>query len=166
MASQLPVWCMGWDVGPVTIRFQVADASGVLGNGSPASSARALTGVIDAIEVISEDLEEEISPLTSRLENSVAIATNDRIRLVEICSNNITGGNWLSEAFNNGQAGGEYAIAAFTRSGNSVTFTGTMGELREDVRMGKSVMTLEMGIADVYDNTPNPDVPAANPVYA
>ena len=164
----VPVWLMGWDLTTVTVRFQVADATGLLGNGSPASTLRSLHGVIDAIEYSGEDTEEEIAPLTSRYENSFAIATNDRIRLGEICANTITDGNFLAEAANNAQrlTGGVYALFNMVRSGNSIGFTGTMGELRESVRMGKSVMTLELAIADIFTDVPPAGVPAANPVFA
>lgn len=173
MASIIPVWLMGWDVTSVTIRFQVADATGLLGNGSPASTVRTLTGVIDAIEYSGEFVEEEIVPLTSRYENSVAIAINDRVRLVEIAVNTspvVIGGagvgNFLSEIKNHGQADGQYALFAMTRSGKTITFTAAVGELQESIRQGKSVMTLELHQLDIFDTAPTPNAPAPNPAYA
>mgnify|MGYP003393792192 CR=1 FL=1 len=162
MALTIAPLLHGWDVTSVTVRYQVADAAGTLGDG--ASATKTLTGVIDAIEYEGEDTEEEISPLTSRYENSHAIATNDRLRLVEIASNSIAG-NYLPGLKQNGVAGGEFAIFAFVRSGHSVTLTGTMGELRTSVRQGKSVHTLDLLMIDIYDTTPNPDEPAKNPVW-
>lgn len=162
MALTIPPWLMGWDVTSVTARYQVANSSGVLGNGS--SAVRTLTGVIDAIEYSGEDTEEEISPLTSRYENTVAIAINDRLRLVEIMGNNVNY-NFLAGLKNNGESGGEYLLFTLARSGNSIQYVGTMGELRESVRQGKSVLTLEVAFADVFDDTPTPDEPEPNPVY-
>jgi len=162
MALVLPVFLMGWDVTSVTARYQLADASGVLGDG--AGSLFTLTGVIDAIEYTGEDIEEEISPLTSRYENTVAIAVNDRYRLVEIAGNNANY-NFLPRLKNNAE-GAEQILIAMTRSGNSVSAVMTMGELRESIRQGKSVWTLEAGFADVFDNTPTPDEPEPNPIYA
>ena len=161
MALFLPVWCMGWDVTSVTVRYQLADSSGILGNGT--GSLFTITGVIDALEVISEDTEEEISPFTSRYENSVAVAVADRYRWVEIAGNNANY-NFLPRLFNNSQSA-EQILGTIARSGNSLQYVGTMGELRESVRMGKSVWTLEVGFTDVFDNAPDPDEPEPNPIY-
>ncbi len=158
MALSIPPFLHGWDVTSVTARYQVASSTGVLSNGS--SATKTLTGVIDAIEYEGEDTEEEISPLTSRYENSVAIATNDRLRLVEIASNSVAG-NFLPGLKQNGQSGGEFAVFAFVRSGHSATLYGTMGELRTSVRQGKSVHTLDLLMIDIYDT----GVPAANPAW-
>lgn len=164
MASIIPNWLHGWDVTTVTIRYQVAASTGILGNGS--SATKTLTGVIDAIEYDGEDVEEEIAPLTSRYENTVAIATNDRVRLVEIAANNITNGNFLPGAHRNGETGGEYAIFAFTRGAHTITYTGTMGAIETSVRMGKSVHVLDLALLDIYDEATTPDAPLPNPIYA
>lgn len=165
MASIIQPWLHGWDVTSVTIRYQVAAATGLLGNGS--SAVRTLTGVIDAIEYTGEDTEEEIAPLTSRYENTVSIGVNDSVRLVEIAANNLANGNFLGEAHRNGAAGGHYAIFTFTRDVNSVTYTGTMGELGYSIRQGKSVLTLDLAFLDIYTDEadPTPDTVATNPVY-
>lgn len=164
MASIIPNWLHGWDITTVTVRYQVAASTGILGDGS--STLRTLTGIIDAIEYDGEDTEEEIAPLTSRYENSVSIMVNDRVRLVEIAASNLANGNFLPQTHRNGQAGGDYAIFSFVRGANTITLTGSMGELSMSIREGKSVHTLELAILDIYDDTPNPDVPATNPVYA
>ncbi len=158
MALTIPPFLHGWDVTSVTARYQVADSAGTLGNG--VSALKTLTGVIDAIEYEGEDTEEEISPLTSRYENSVAIATNGRIRFVEIASNSVAG-NFLPGLKQNGASGGEFAVFSVVRSGNSVVLYGTMGELGTSVRQGKSVHTLDLLMIDIYDT----GVPAANPAW-
>lgn len=166
MASIIPNWLHGWDVTSVTIRYQVAAVTGILGDGS--STLRTLTGVVDAIEYDGEDTEEEIAPLTSRYENSVSILVNDRVRLVEIAANNLTNGNFLPQAHRNGEAGGEYAIFSFVRGANTITLVGTMGELSMSIRQGKSVHTLDLAFLDIYTDEmdPTPDTVATNPVYA
>lgn len=168
MASIIPDWLHGWNTTTFTIRYQVADATGLLGDG--ASTLKTLTGVIDGVEVDNKDTAVDISALTSRTENSVAVATDVQMRVMEIASNNITLGNFLPFVFRNASfhAGGDYALFSFVRGANTITFTGTMGELSSSVGPGKNTHSLTLAIADIYTDVadPAPDTPATNPVFA
>ena len=159
MATSIPNWLLGRDITTVTIRYQVADSAGVLGNGS--STLKTLTTIIDAIEFSSTDEDEEISALTSQYEHFVSIRTSDQLTLTQIMIA-ADGLNSLAEIWMNAEAGGDFAVASFLRGGtNGIALTGTFSNYRESIRQGKSVAMLDLLVVDTFDT----GVPSANAAY-
>jgi|GEM_PF-2578098 len=143
MATQIPDWLTGAGVIAIVITPLTVANDGTFTVGTTQS----LTGHLDEITLEQYNQLENITPLDSRQDNEVIVASGTNLNLYEILSR--ANGNFLSLVGN----GTDYVQAGFSRGGKSFAGTFVVRSYKESLRRGKSVGILSLspcGIGVAY----------------
>ncbi len=163
MPTQIPQWLLGQDVTAV-IRYQVADAAGVLSNGS--SSSVTLTTVLASVDVRGRNVGSSVRAVTAARENTVVIASDDEMVITEILEDGASAGvkpKLAALRFNS--EGARYASFQMGRSGNVFSFVGRIAGYSE-VADGKDRIIGTMRLDQVETVDSSTGVPTANSTYS
>jgi hypothetical protein len=160
MGVQIPTWLLGRHVTSCTIRWQVPDGSGVLGNGT--GSTQTLTGLIDELNYAGHDDGEDVAPLNATYRNQETLERNDTIVVSEILRQPAAS-SLLALVYENAD-NADYAIFTFTRGGNSFSMIAYIDSYVETSRRGKNTGRMTLLHACAIDSVTGLEL--QNPTYS
>lgn len=154
--AAIPIPLLGRHVTSVTARWQLADATGTLGNGT--GTLQTLTGVISSIEIRSMNRTEEINALTDTIDCEIAVEADDEYILTEIMRNGASSSYEpiLPALWFNADSA-DHILFTLVRGGNTHTFYAVMTDYEEpSLNQGKNECRMTIRTVDIGSTSANP----------